>query len=264
MSEHKVKPGRGVRHGDVARDLLDGISSGRFPVGSLLPKELELCELYGTSRHTVRLAITELLERGLVSRRKRTGTRVEARSAPARYRQSLGSLDDLVQFGEEHVRVLQDTGEVVMTVALAEALGIQPGSHWLRISSLRLNRGDGAVPVGWTDVYVDAAYTDLPARARAVPDTLVATLIEQAYGHEVVEIRQDVTAVALPAHLAAALQAEAGSPALRLVRRYFAATGALIEISDTIHPADRFTASSRLTRGRSGVGTVSRGHSPDE
>lgn len=253
MSEHKVKLDHVVRHGDVARDLVDGITSGRFPVGSLLPKELELCELYGTSRHTVRLAVAELLEQGLVSRRKRTGTRVEARIATAKYRQSLGSLDDLVQFGEEHVRVLQDAGEQEMTAELAEALGTEPGSRWLRISSLRLNRAEGGAPIGWTDVYVDAAYTHLPAQARRSPDTLVATLIEQKYGHLVVDIRQDVTAVALPAHLAEALRAEAGSPALRLVRRYLAATGTVIEISDTIHPADRFTASSRLTRGRSDI-----------
>jgi len=250
MSEHRVKPARAVRHGDVTRDLLQGITSGRFPVGSLLPKELELCEQYGTSRHTVRLAINELVELGLVSRRKRMGTRVEARTAPGHYRQSLGSLDDLVQFGEAHTRVLQSFGDQVMTAALAHALGTEPGSTWLRLSSLRVNRGGGAVPIGWTDVYLDAAYVDLPGMARQAPDTLVATLIEQAYGRQAAEIRQDITAVPLPPGLAEALQAEAGSAALRLVRRYLDAAGTLIEVSDTIHPADRFTASSRLTRRR--------------
>ena len=46
--------------------------------GRCYRKELELCEHYGTSRHTVRLAVTKLVALGLVSRRKRTGTRVEA------------------------------------------------------------------------------------------------------------------------------------------------------------------------------------------
>ena len=248
MSEHRVKSDRSIRHGDVTRDLLDGIASGRFPVGSLLPKELELCEHYGTSRHTVRLAVTELVALGLVSRRKRTGTRVDARTAAARYRQSLSSLDDLVQFGADHVRALQDVGEQVMTETLAEALGIDAGSRWLRISSLRANRKGGVMPIGWTDVYVDTSYTELPTLARQSPDTLIATLIEQTFGSQVVEIRQDITAAPLPPHLAEALQAEAGSAALRVIRHYLDATGMIIEISDTIHPADRFTASSRLTR----------------
>ena len=49
-----------TRYAQVARDLAEGIGNGRFPVGSLLPKELELCEQYAASRHTVRAAIREL------------------------------------------------------------------------------------------------------------------------------------------------------------------------------------------------------------
>src|SRR6478609_10789367 len=62
---------------DIARDLTEGIASGRFPVGSYLPTELELRDLYQTSRHTVRAALHELQQLGLVSRRKNAGTRVE-------------------------------------------------------------------------------------------------------------------------------------------------------------------------------------------
>src|SRR3954454_23191489 len=78
-----------TRYAQVARDLTEGIADGRFPVGSLLPTELELCEHYGASRHTVRAAIRELQELGFVSRRKKVGTRVEATSVSSGYRQSL-------------------------------------------------------------------------------------------------------------------------------------------------------------------------------
>jgi DNA-binding GntR family transcriptional regulator len=63
---------------DIARNLIEGIISGRFPVGSLLPTELELCAQYATSRHTIRAALHELQQLGLVSRRKNVGTRVES------------------------------------------------------------------------------------------------------------------------------------------------------------------------------------------
>ena len=36
-------------YAQVARKLSAAIASGRFPVGSLLPTELELCDQYGTS-----------------------------------------------------------------------------------------------------------------------------------------------------------------------------------------------------------------------
>ena len=96
-----------TRYAQVARDLAEGIASGRFPVGSLLPTELELAEHYGASRNTVRAALRELQELGLVSRRKKAGTRVEAASASSGYRPSLASIEDLIQFGAAHVRVVR-------------------------------------------------------------------------------------------------------------------------------------------------------------
>src|SRR4030095_9337748 len=87
---------------DIARDLTESIQSGRFPVGSLLPTELELRDRYGTSRHTVRAALRELEQRGLVSRRKNVGTRVKSGQPTRNFRPSLASVDDLVQFGATH------------------------------------------------------------------------------------------------------------------------------------------------------------------
>jgi len=44
----------------VARELVEAISSGRYPLGSRLPTELELCAQFGASRNTVRAALREL------------------------------------------------------------------------------------------------------------------------------------------------------------------------------------------------------------
>ncbi len=252
MSEHRVKRNRNlsVRHPEVMHDLAEGIASGRFPVGSLLPTEFELCDLYRASRHTVRVAIGELVQLGLLSRRKRAGTRVEARTPPGSYRQSLASLEDLMQFGTAHMRAIQETSELVASPALAQSLGCAAGSRWLCISSLRLNGQPGAPAVGWTDVYIDPAYTDVPDLARMASGTLISSLIEERHGRRIAEIHQEVGAVPLPGRLAEPLQAEAGSPALRIVRRYLDPVGDTFEISDTIHPGGRFTASSRLKRGR--------------
>jgi DNA-binding GntR family transcriptional regulator len=237
-----------TRYAQVARDLTEGITIGRFPVGSLLPTELELCEHYGASRHTVRSAIRELQELGLVSRRKKVGTRVEAASPSRGYRQSLASVQDLVQFGAAHTRVVQKIKDVVADRALARELGCAPGTRWLLISSLRMNGEPGAAPIGWTDAYVDAAYADLPDVVRESPDVLISDLIESRYGRRVVEIRQDVQASLVSERLAPELKVEAGTPALRIVRHYIDPAGEAVEISVTVHPADRFTLSLRLRR----------------
>ena len=54
----------------LAGKFIDGIHSGRFPIGSLLPREIELSAIHKVSRQTVRHAIAELRQKGLVSARK--------------------------------------------------------------------------------------------------------------------------------------------------------------------------------------------------
>ena len=49
-----------AKNTDLARDLSEGISSGRYAVGTLLPTEFELCEQYGLSRYAVRKALDAL------------------------------------------------------------------------------------------------------------------------------------------------------------------------------------------------------------
>jgi GntR family transcriptional regulator len=240
-----------TRYAQLARDLTESIASGHYPVGSLLPTELELCEHYGASRHTVRTALRELQELGLISRRKKAGTRVETASPTAGYRQSLASLEDLVQFGATHVREVREIEDVVADRALARELGCKAGSRWLRISSLRLDGRPASAPIGWTDVYVIAAYSELRKLVRKSPDTLISSLIESRYGRRIAEVRQDIHAVLIAHELADRLQASAGSPGLKIIRRYFDPVGEMFEASVTVHPADRFVFSTRLRRSQS-------------
>ena len=71
-SPRKKKPldeageGAAPRYLQIARELIAGIKEGRYPVGSHLPTELELCEQLRISRFTARGAVRLLLNGGLV------------------------------------------------------------------------------------------------------------------------------------------------------------------------------------------------------
>ena len=68
--------------------IKQNISSGELGVGDLLPSEAELCRAMGISRNTVRQAIGELEEEGLVVRKRGKGTFVadpNARGKCVRY-----------------------------------------------------------------------------------------------------------------------------------------------------------------------------------
>src|SRR5438128_4177660 len=216
MSSTTTKP----HFAAIARHLIEGISLGRFPVGSLLPTELELVDRYQTSRHTVRAALHELEQLGFVSRRKKLGTRVESAQPKNEFRPSLASLDDLVQFGTTHLRKVQSIGETTVTGVLAKELRCASGTRWLRISSLRVEADDEGSPIGWTDVYVDPAYAEIGKIVRKSPDTLISSLIESRYGRRVAEVRQDIRAVAVPEKLATSLRVTSSTPALKILRWY--------------------------------------------
>lgn len=233
---------------DIAQHLTEGIATGRFPVGSLLPTEMELCNHYATSRHTVRAALHELQQLGLVSRKKNVGTRVESVCPTNEFRPSLASLDDLIQFGNTHVRKLQDVANVKIKGDLADDLRCKAGSSRIRISSLRMDSANDRLPVGWTDVYIDPAYAEIAEIVRHTPGLLISTLIETRYGRRIEQIEQEISAVTISESMAQSLQVDAGTTALKIIRWYSDTAGSIFEVSVSIHPAERFSVSMLLRR----------------
>lgn len=231
----------------TARILAERIASGHYPKDSLLPTEMELCKEFQVSRHTIRAAIRELQELGLVSRKKKAGTKIEEAPASSKYSYSLASQEELSDFGTRHRRSVQKIETIVVDQTLSKELACSPGVRKLRISSLRLDEGD-TPPVGWTDVYVDPSYTDLPAIMEESPEMLVSSLLETRYGRRITGIKQDIYAVTVPEHLIDVLQTDASTPALKIIRYYYDSANKAAEVSVTIHPAGRFVFSTRLSK----------------
>ncbi|MDQ0081310.1 DNA-binding GntR family transcriptional regulator [Variovorax boronicumulans] len=179
-----------------------------------------------------------------------TSARTDARARggfAGTFRPSLASVDDLVQFGTEHLRQVQSIEEVAVAAVVAKDLGCAPGVRWLRISSLRLDGSGESDPIG--DVYVDPAYSEIGELVQESPDTLVSSLIAERYGQQIAEIHQDVRAETVKdAAMAKALRIEQGAAALKIVRRYMDADGQTFEVSVSVHPAGRFSVSMRLHR----------------
>src|SRR5690606_15257372 len=71
-------------HERILRDVEGKILSGEWPPGFRIPFEHELTTEYACSRMTVNKALSELVKRGLIERRRRSGsfvTRPHAQSA---------------------------------------------------------------------------------------------------------------------------------------------------------------------------------------
>lgn len=58
----------------IREHIREKINSGEYPPNSMIPSEAELCEIYNVSRVTVRRAVLDLVQEGLLNRGKGKGT----------------------------------------------------------------------------------------------------------------------------------------------------------------------------------------------
>ncbi len=236
----------------MAQRLIEEITAGHYPVGSLLPTEATLCTQYGVSRHTVREAIREVQALGLVARRQGVGTRVVSLTPSRGYSHMLASVEDLLQYATGTRLIDVASEEVVADPQLAAAGQFQTGQKLLRFEALRVPSDDtDAPPLAWTELYVIDAYAGIREDV-GVREGAVGWLIEQRYGVRIMEIQQEINAVAVDAMLAPRLQVPVGSPALRVERWYIGDDGDVFEYAVSVNPQNRYSFSMRLTRGMAG------------
>lgn len=247
-------PATSPRYAALAQELAEEIARGELPPGARLPTEIELSAARGVSRATVRAALLRLEELGLVSRRRRSGTHVtsDLPRRPGRYAQSLAGIDDLLQYAVQTERRVLDIAPVVADDRLAARLSVRPGSRWIRVSSLRVPPGGDAPPLCWTDSYADAAAAPRDLRQRLAEGAhrgLIATLLADGSGRPIEEVTQEIRAAGIPeGPVAQALLAAPGGHALEITRRYIDPEGAPLAVTISLHPAERFSYTTRLQR----------------
>ncbi|MCX7170052.1 MAG: GntR family transcriptional regulator [Proteobacteria bacterium] len=223
----------------VAQALMQDIASGRYPVGELLPPEMELCVQFGISRHTIREAIRKLQERGLITRQRGVGTRVKAQQGESKYVQSASTIPDLLQYAKDTRLVPGKLSEVITNQALGEKLRCRVGQRWVLIKGIRY-AGKEKLPMALTEIYLNPAYSGI----KQLVGTLklpVHTLIEKQYGERIVEVKQEISAILIPAADARLLKVVAGSAGLLITRKYLGANDQILEMAVNLHPTSRYS-----------------------
>jgi DNA-binding GntR family transcriptional regulator len=234
------------RYLQIARDLRRAIADGRYPVGAQLPTEHQLCRQLRVSRFTIREAIRVLSNDGLVRRKPRAGTVVAALPDDTRYSHGIGSLRDLFQYAQSTHFHYVYIGRVGLSKIQARALSAKAGEEWIHAVALRREK-PGGKPFGVTRLFLNPALKGLEKALRGSPGP-VYSLIERDFGVRIDRVEQLIAAIVLDEQDAANLGVPAGSPGLSIRRSYFDENGRLVELADTVHPADRFTYRMELHR----------------
>jgi DNA-binding GntR family transcriptional regulator len=217
----------------AARTLEEAIEDGRLPRGSKLDNELDLAERLGISRPTMRAALKQLVDKGLLVRRRGIGTIVAPK--PVRRAVALTSLyDDLKEAGREpRTRVLA-LEEASCPPDVAEHLGLRPAAPVLRFERLRVAGPDpialmnNVVPVGLLEIEKEdlerTGLYDLFRESGIAPH--VAT--------------QRVGACKAGAGEAELLEIEPGDPVLTMTRVAYDTNGRPIEYGSHRYPAESY------------------------
>lgn len=229
---------------NLARHLRQQIEAGHYPVGTAIPTEAELQQRYDVSRHTVREALRELKSRGLLSARAGIGTVVRAQAPATSFMHGVGTLEELIQFGEATRMKVLGHETVIADAALAEQVGARAGQELRRISLLRY-RPRGALPAGWLHIYLRPEHADVIGAIEGARQP-VLRLVERSYHLSVSEVIQKIVAATLTRVQARILGAKAGRPALHVTRQYFDAQDRLLMATVGLYPSERFSHNTRF------------------
>lgn len=224
----------------IKQHLKDGLASGRWPPGALMPSEAELVQQFGVSRMTVNRALRELQTEGLVQRSQGVGTF----AAPLHQVSSTLTIRDLQEEinarGHLHHAVVHLQRSEPAPEPLAAQLGVAVGSevfHTLIVhheNGLPLQCEDRFVNPGCAPGYLGADFTQ-------------TTPTRYLFEHTVLwRAQYSIESARATAQEAQLLSIAPDEPCLVVVRRTFTPDAA-ITIARLVHPGSRYRLSGEFT-----------------
>ncbi len=223
------------KHRQISADITRRIAAGRLAEGERLPPEREMAAEYGIAVGTLRRALSDLAEEGLIERRQGSGTYVRRlRGTGGLY----GFFRIELRGGGGH-----PTAEVLDAArhpkpADAPAFGPAHDAHRIR----RLRRLDGR-PAVLEEIWLDASWA--PALVAADLDPSLYRHYRRELGLRIVRVEDRVGAATMPDWGAPHLTA--GIPCGRVDRLSWAHDGTRAEWSCSFYDSDAAAYVARLT-----------------
>ncbi|MFV0361092.1 GntR family transcriptional regulator [Tropicimonas sp.] len=239
-----MEGGAGPRYVRLRRRIEDGIARRIFTPDVPLPPEREIAAMTGLSRVTVRKAIQDLVERGIVVQRQGSGSFVKATGQ--RVEQSLSRLtsftEDMARRGMDTQATWLERGVFVPSPEEVVALALPSGDSVARLSRLR--------SAGGRPMAIERAA--LPLDILPDPLRVETSLYEELerLGARPVRALQKISAINLGADEARLLNLEPRDAGLRIERRSYLDNGRVAEFTRSTYRGDAydFVAELRLAK----------------
>jgi len=227
----------------IRENLKKDIQEGRLAIGQKLPPEEELAQQFNVSRMTMRRALNDLVEEGLLYRKQGRGTYMSRPQIDRDHTRLTNFFESAKEKGiNAAIRVL--IADIVPSpLKVASALGLEEGELVIRIKTLRLAND---IPVSVVDHYVPYQLfphlLDCDLEAAHLWDFL------EEFGFRVKTAVQTVYAREADSELGELLKIESGEPILFKERTVYAEDGTPIEFTYCYNRGDQYSITMKLTR----------------
>lgn len=233
--------------------LREQLEEGRFTHG--LPGELELARQFGVGRVTVRRALEQMAQEGLIVREAGRGTRPAARTAPPSggaaaagplsnpVSRLSGLLENIVHVSLGNTVKVLEWRLLPATGSLAEALQVPVGT---RLRKVVRRRSVGAAPVSLITTYLPEERVRGFGRRELATRPLLQLL--QEHGVALGRARQTVSARAADAQAAQELQVSVGTALLSVRRLVFDTDDRPVQLLHGLYRPDRYEYQMELSQ----------------
>ncbi|MFC7455845.1 GntR family transcriptional regulator [Brachybacterium sp. GCM10030267] len=217
----------------LASAIEDAVRTGGLPPGSRLENEMALAKRLGLSRPTVRQGIQELVDKGMLVRKRGVGTQVV--QAPVNRQVALTSLyDDLRTAGKDPRTEIIEYRIGRPSVEATDRLQLRPGEQVLDL--LRVRYAD--------DEPLAVMRNTLPERIAPSRESLAATGLYASLremGVISVLAHERIGATTADEEHAELLDEQVGAALLTMERKSFANDGGVVEYGYHVYRASRYS-----------------------
>jgi GntR family transcriptional regulator len=226
------------KHAQISRNLIADLKRGKFAPGELLPTEAILQKRFNCSRHTIRVALRTLYERGLVISKQGKGTIVQNLPKQPLYQSTFSTLQSLVQYAKTTSRTVLTTNLVLLNEDLSHWLNCPQGYKWWKIRTKRQQKSDGAV-IASSTIYVPRCFES--AVSKLTKSTLpLFSIMQKEYPHEIARVEQTFSVTYATEEEALDLNVKQGTAVMAVERRFIDERGGLIEVARSAHQPEYF------------------------
>ncbi|MCD6257383.1 GntR family transcriptional regulator [Candidatus Aerophobetes bacterium] len=225
----------------LTEELRENIENGEWPPNSLIPSETELCEKYKVSRGTVRQALSQLVQEGLLYRKQGKGTFVAEPKITQQLNRFYSFAQDMREKGLRPSSLLLQKEKILPDSYIKNILGLKEEEMVYKIMRLRL--ADEEPLILETSYLVEELFPDLDKEdVEKVP---LYDIILKKYRIKITRAKETFEPILIDEFEAKKLKIPVGSPAL-LVKRVTYTAGIPFEFRKSVVRGDKCSYSVEL------------------